>query len=398
MSSGEFCDNIDLPFPEEILVIHNWQWQLQRQRQLQDKMKNRNSVVLTGIVLSVLVVIASIACVSARLIKNTNIEYRNSESDRMDWHSIPGDDHDQDDNRNTYEIMILPDRERDDVLMDDEYNSNFDISYDRGGFDQYKKGKIGVDLSLYVCPPAGEHLEINFSDIIPFRSVDRYHRIMLENSSPGILCTLVEVTVEGDLQLKPIGRSYNGRGWEPYRGRHSATTDIIPTSCSDDSSTDCLIDLPPLSVERKYALKSYRYSLGSRDEAARFLERTTFGPTTSEINAFVADGSNHTKWITDQIQLPITSHRQFFRERANNFHGETTWMGTLDFGPCQRGARYRRFVFVAKDIGRYLTISTSSIDANYKVLSVGGHVRSVIPGRVKRRVSTNNKLVVPDGR
>ena len=327
------------------------------------------------------------------------------QEDSLDWYDIPIDDQNQDD-IGTYDEGILPDKERDDILMDDQYKGDAVISFNSNNAGEYEEAKNDFDFSLFFCPAPGDPLTIDLPDIMAFNSDGEYHRILLEISSPGILCTLLEVstdtekTVDGDLQLKPIGRSYNGQGWEPYEGRYS-TNDIVPLSCADSSNNspgDCLIVLPSLSVGRKYVLKSYEYSLGERDEAARFLERTTFGATTSEINAFVTEGSDHVNWVRNQLKLPITSHRQFFRERATNFHAETTWMGTLAFGPCQRGTQYRKFVFVPKDFRRYLTISTSPININYKVLSIGGHIRSVIPGLVKRYISSTNKLVVPDGR
>ena len=416
----------------------------QQRKQTNAKTKNRHRVLFIGIILSILVVIASIACVSIILVKNKNItdsknangdshrdgsdlsddrreendgEHSNNNNsnsnnegiagkeDNIDWHarSIPIDDQNQD-NGGNFDEGIFPDKERDDILMDDQYNDNYVISFNSNNTEENKKAKKDIDFSLFFCPAPGDPLIIDLPDIVAFNNNGEYHRILLESSSPGILCTLLEVstdtekTVDGDLQLKPIGRSYNGHGWEPYHGRYST---IVPLTCTDpnnNSSGDCLVVLPPLSVGRTYVLKSYEYSLGKRDEAARFLERTTFGATTSEINAFVAGGSDHVDWIRNQLKLPISSHRQFFRERATNFHAETTWMGTLAFGPCQRGAQYRKFVFVSKDTGRFLSISPSPINRNYKVLSVGGHIRSVIPGRVKLYISATNKTVVPDGR
>ena len=51
-----------------------------------------------------------------------------------------------------------------------------------------------------------------------------------------------------------------------------------------------------------------------------------------------------------------------------------------------------------KDKDQKLTIATSPVDANYKLLMVGGEIRSVIPGQVQVHVSENDLPVVPDGR
>ena len=261
--------------------------------------------------------------------------------------------------------------------------------------------EIQLDLGLLACPPPGDPLTLHQGDNT--NAVDQY-RIVLPNSPEGILCTLLEVsadetqTADGNLRLKPIGRSYNGNGWEPYQGLHSSFN-AIPLECSNNDVQSCTIVLPAPQTGRKYILKSYEHSLGPRDEAARFLEKITFGPTSSEIDTFVASGTNPSNWLQQQLELPIiSSHREFFRKRANNFHPETTWMGTLSFKPCEAGARYRRFVFVPKDKDQKLTIATSPVDANYKLLMVGGEIRSVIPGQVQVHVSENDLPVVPDGR
>ena len=67
-------------------------------------------------------------------------------------------------------------------------------------------------------------------------------------------------------------------------------------------------------------------SLNNTNSIARFLQQTTFGPTSSDINQFPGINSNdineapfehYASWINSQIGLPITSHRAFYRERSN---------------------------------------------------------------------------------
>lgn len=66
--------------------------------------------------------------------------------------------------------------------------------------------------------------------------------------------------------------------------------------------------------------------LDNTNSVSRFLQQTTFGPTSSEINQFPGINSNdinnapyehYASWISSQIALPITSHRAFYRERSN---------------------------------------------------------------------------------
>ena len=372
--SDEFADSVEVPYPAGNVDPPNAIQQARSQMPPslnKTRLGRKHRILLTSIVASILIVAALVTWVAITLVRNKNDGIPNEED-------LPSVD-----------------------------NLNPPIVGDASNTDSQAVSR-DIGLSLFFCPEPGDPLNIDLTDnAIAYNSVEdtdqHQGRILITKSSKGILCTLVEVDADpdagDDLRLKPIGRSYNGNGWEPYHALHSSSH-TVPLSCSDsDDSKDCLITLPPLQAGRKYILKSYEHSLAPRDEAARFLESTTFGPTTSEINAFVASGGKASEWVKNQLDLPtIGSHRQFYRSRATNFHPETTWMGTLSFKACQAGARYRKFVFVPKDNGRTLTIETSPIDANYRILMVEGEIRSVIPGRVKRYVSENNLPVVPDGR
>lgn len=67
-------------------------------------------------------------------------------------------------------------------------------------------------------------------------------------------------------------------------------------------------------------------SLNNTNSISRFLQQTTFGPTLDTITNFLGiNNSNlndspytdYANWIQTQIDLPITSHRAYFRERSN---------------------------------------------------------------------------------
>jgi hypothetical protein len=429
-NEGVFVDNHELARRQELqkLDIPTEIITIQRIRLPQKNIEiiKRKKFLLIGIVASVFVLIASVSWISVRLVGNnkkigTGGHYHNGnkinnnngtfgwlygDDDFIDWHSTPAYETIEDD-RVFEEGMV----ESVDILLDDLYiNEGIEdptISYNN--YDDSAPIKREIELGLFDCPPPGDPLTIELPGAVAYNRVGNSsssstHRILLGKSLPGILCTLLEVSTDAasradrDLRLTPIGRSYNGGGWESYKGLYS-DSNIVPLSCSHDEAGDCLIVLPPPSPGRQYVLKSYGdRELGPRDTTARFLERTTFGPTTHEIDTLFQAGNDPTQWLKDQLKLPVTSHRQFFRERATNLHPETTWMGTLSAGPCNAGARYRRFVFVPKDIGRTLTIETSPFDPSSKLLRLGGHLRSVIPGGVKRKVSETIKLIVPDGR
>jgi hypothetical protein len=238
---------------------------------------------------------------------------------------------------------------------------------------------------LFTCPSdTSAPITLSLPEAAPSTG---FYSILLAKSSTKQLCALYEAAIDDerlrsgprptDLQLRPIGRSYNGGGWEAYLS--TLYNNIIPSSCSDGASVYCHVDLPPLAEGRRYIMKSYEHTLPARDEAARFLERVTFGPTTAEIDNF--DGPYN--WLDVQFHaIPTSSHRQFLREHTTNWQGETSSMGLVQTKPCDAGARYRRYAFVGKDSTRILTIKTSPYDTSMKILAVDGKVRTLVKGPV----------------
>ena len=252
---------------------------------------------------------------------------------------------------------------------------------------------------LFVCPSdTSTPITLNLPQAAPTTG---FYSILLAKSSSKQLCALYEAAIDNeqlrsgprptDLQLRPIGRSYNGGGWEAYSS--TLYKNIIPSSCSQGSSVYCHVDLPPLVEGRRYIMKSYEHTLESRDETARFLERVTFGPTTEEINNF----NGPYNWLDIQFHaMPPSSHRKFLREHTTHWQSETSSMGLVQTKPCDAGARYRRYAFIAKDSTRTLSIKTSPYDKTMKILSVDGKVRTLVKGPVT--AGWGDIVGVPDGR
>jgi hypothetical protein len=194
-------------------------------------------------------------------------------------------------------------------------------------------------LTAIVCPNVGASVEI----------LD-FEGLRLDNTIAGFLCTLVEVSSTDD--IKPIARSYDGNDWEPYAGDFAyATFACYSGACNVDSVTQ-------KTGGYRYFLTSSTHVLSNDAlKKARFLEKTTFGPTKADISAFNGDAAN---WVKDQVNsavTPLTSHRAFWRSRVTAWHTEPQRSGTLFTSPCDSGARYRGYAFINKDLNRYLHVS-----------------------------------------
>ena len=180
------------------------------------------------------------------------------------------------------------------------------------------------------------------------------------------LCTLVVAPINGKGFI-PYARSYNGNQWEAYAGEYSS----LKPSCrkANDGGRVCTIPLPTLETGYQVVLTSYVYDLPPMDEAARFLEKTTFGATRAEISALVTD-SSPVAWLQNQFEMKaIGSHRRFWREAVGEWHEFASSTVGLYGSPCQSGARYRRFAFVKRDRQRSLLVEGSG--SGLVTLSVG---------------------------
>ena len=181
-------------------------------------------------------------------------------------------------------------------------------------------------------------------------------------SSTGSLCTLTEVQTDTstgeDVQVIPIARSYEGRNWESAAGGRASSifSSGGALACSDTSST-CTMHLPAASTSSRYVLTSYDHSIGQRNEVARFLDQSTFGVTTNELNYH--DGgdwtsnaalyrANYVKNQMDTSVTPMTSHREYWRSRTNPKVTHSSQVGRTDH-PCDPNSRWRKYAFNRHD-------------------------------------------------
>jgi len=192
--------------------------------------------------------------------------------------------------------------------------------------------------------------------------------IALAKAGSDVITTLSAVTLDNGTEsfVVPIARSYNDHGWEKEPG--GIVEDKMHDLDWNCYFEACEIDLPGLDPGRQYKLSSSEASSRYTDPAlnandnivARFLESATFGPTQADIDIIngvsgtrrrLAVEDNINSWIVNQMDetiTPATSHREYWRARAN-----PRWPVPEEVGragnPCKAGSRWRKYAFTGKD-------------------------------------------------
>lgn len=206
-----------------------------------------------------------------------------------------------------------------------------------------------LDSNAFACPEPGKSRNIRPRPMAP---------LILYRTKMGELCTLVKLD-RGN--LKPIARSYEGSPWEATAGEAAE----IRYACN---KRQCKAWLP----EAIYQLTTFEHTITSEQDASRFLEQATFGPTRETIASF----TGRSKWIKEQIYaMPISSHRQFFRQRVNMRLEAPSRTSTVT-QPCDQGTRYRRYAFTRSDYDRYVEVRRAPRSMVY--LLVRGQARTVV--------------------
>ena len=165
------------------------------------------------------------------------------------------------------------------------------------------------------CPPIGSTINIGGESAV------------FSIAEPDSLCTLTKVIISDNAVdvMYPLARSYNSHPWEVSAGSFAfATFGGEEFLCYDRG---CQINLPILEDGAVYQVTSSAYALSTRDEYARFLETASFGATTSDIDNFegttsIMNGAVNViaDFVESQMdvdQIPMTSHRELWRNRAS---------------------------------------------------------------------------------
>ena len=143
----------------------------------------------------------------------------------------------------------------------------------------------------------------------------------------------------------------------------------------------CQIYLPQLGRDENYYLTSYSHYLSEADSTARFLNIATFGVTPDDLiswNKGAITRESAAKWIREQMNVALTSHRKFFRERLNPRFTHPRYLGIANH-PCDAGSRWRKFTFSVKDGYKYWYQQTVGLVGNGPyVITLDGHARTTV--------------------
>mmetsp|Transcript_6781 Transcript_6781/g.9027 ORF Transcript_6781/g.9027 Transcript_6781/m.9027 type:complete len:2086 (+) Transcript_6781:84-6341(+) len=215
--------------------------------------------------------------------------------------------------------------------------------------------------------------------------------VFFAKTQTGVLCTLTKRTFVGGVatSIVPLARSYDNNDWETAAGEFAFSTFMNQEwNCHPNS---CGIYLPDLLVsdgtaEEQYVLASYEYAIEKKDEVARLLESCTFGTTRGELESWdytaPMDASIAT-WVEEQMSTPLTSHREFWRERTNQRVPKSFAIGMPDH-PCDPLSTWRKYTFTKWDRSRedamfnYLEVVPLNNPGGPYLLKVNGHPRTVV--------------------
>lgn len=191
----------------------------------------------------------------------------------------------------------------------------------------------------------------------------------LPASSGSVLLRLTRISPT-DCSAVVVGRSYGG---EPWEGVRPDPVQLVPAGCGGG---DCTIDAAAAGPFGTYRVDAYRHDANLADaadtDAARLLSQATFGAKPDELSALMTEHARHKHnpgraaelWLERQMASPATLLRSHYRARANprvGFDHDAGVASLLPFagavvGPCEAGARWHRFAFDARDVGKQLTV------------------------------------------
>ena len=202
-------------------------------------------------------------------------------------------------------------------------------------------------------------------------------------SASWALCTLtlVEYADTGEtLSVAPVARSYEGNQWEGVKGPFEVTF-----VCNDAACSTTLPSIP--SPHYAFSLNTFsadNLNIGLEEQAARFLEQTTFGPTLDSIADLTSGASdeesleiNFIDWVFEQMYITSpTYHREYYRKRAYTASPRIELAGNPQH-VCSPKTVWHSYAFIGDDALKYIEVSRTSDDSRY-ILSMNGIPRTEV--------------------
>ena len=205
---------------------------------------------------------------------------------------------------------------------------------------------------------------------------------MLPPSAPNSLGIVSLVTSATGAAVQ-VARSYGGYPWEcAPRSESSAFAPLLLDGCSDGAAP-CVVTIPEATGDH-YTLTWRNSTVQTTQEAAaRLLMQATFGPTREAVANLSSRAFS--EWAVEQMALPPTLHRAFFRQRANPRLQTALGTGGVRQA-CQNQSRWHRYTLTREDEGRTLGVTVG--DDGIVTLQVDGVTRTVTAGPVPNGSAT----------
>jgi hypothetical protein len=195
-----------------------------------------------------------------------------------------------------------------------------------------------------------------------------------------------------------VARSYGGQVWEQV-----SDLDYPPVGLNCNSNNQCSLDVAHTITSMPIpdslvppATRGARMTsgtLGNKELAARLLLQGTFGPTRAEINSVASTyAGNFVQWIRDQIALPPSLLRRYYRERANpRATTSSNGVGSLR-RLCATGSRYHKYALNLDDEGARLVVDVSG---SVYTLTINGILRGEVSNFLGNVNGASTNLTFP---
>ena len=220
---------------------------------------------------------------------------------------------------------------------------------------------IGVGEALD-CPPVGSSMATVSSGLKA-----------VAPAAGNTFCGIFLQKQSGD--LIPLARSYKGNGWESAPG---------PLACPTEGVDATSVLLPDLEDPNdSYVILSKDGTMDDRKQIATFLEMTTFGLKMSEIDSlndgsWSSNGANRrAQYIRQQMDLPATSHREYWRKRTNSKWDATTQPARSSH-PCSPNSKWRKYTYTRQDRFDTLAKGKGYIYTTFETVPEEAHLTTTI--------------------